>query len=146
MFIGRPQSILVSAGPQGFFSQMPLPTLQSLCSQEKTKADFEGTPAPADGAEPAAETAQADGEAAGDGEEAIDSAADEVDKRSVYVGNVDYEVTPEELQEHFKASCGSVVFPGSMGMLVDSAALQCRWQDLVQPCYLLWQVAAADYC
>ena len=89
---------------------MPLPTLKSLCSQEKTKADFEGTPAPADGAEPAAETAQADGEAGGDAEgEAIDSAADEVDKRSVYVGNVDYEVTPEELQEHFKASCGSVV-------------------------------------
>ena len=95
--------------PQGCLFHMPLPTPQSPCPQEKTKADFEGTPAPADGAEPAAETAQADGEAGGDVEgEAIDSAADEVDKRSVYVGNVDYEVTPEELQEHFKASCGSV--------------------------------------
>merc|ERR1719436_228007 len=31
--------------------------------------------------------------------------AEEVDKRSVYVGNVDYGSTPEELQEHFKA-CG----------------------------------------
>mmetsp|Transcript_56822 Transcript_56822/g.122871 ORF Transcript_56822/g.122871 Transcript_56822/m.122871 type:complete len:199 (-) Transcript_56822:51-647(-) len=30
---------------------------------------------------------------------------EEVDKRSVYVGNVDYGSTPEELQEHFKA-CG----------------------------------------
>mmetsp|Transcript_58931 Transcript_58931/g.140670 ORF Transcript_58931/g.140670 Transcript_58931/m.140670 type:complete len:207 (-) Transcript_58931:66-686(-) len=30
---------------------------------------------------------------------------EEVDKRSVYVGNVDYGTTPEELQEHFKA-CG----------------------------------------
>ena len=105
--IGGDQSVLVSAGPKASCFQKPLPTLQSLCLQEKTKADFEGTPAPADGTEPAAETAQADGEAGGDGEgEAIDSAADEVDKRSVYVGNVDYEVTPEELQEHFKASCG----------------------------------------
>lgn len=96
---------------------MPLPTLQPLCSQEKTKADFEGTPAPADGTEPAAETAQADGEAGGDGEgEAIDSAADEVDKRSVYVGNVDYEVTPEELQEHFKVSCSSAI-----GIILDAS-------------------------
>lgn len=32
---------------------------------------------------------------------------EEVDKRSVYVGQVDYGSTPEELQEHFK-SCGSI--------------------------------------
>ncbi len=32
---------------------------------------------------------------------------DETDKRSVYVGNVDYGATPEELQEHFK-SCGAI--------------------------------------
>merc|ERR1719356_2398521 len=32
---------------------------------------------------------------------------EEVDKRSVYVGNVDYGSTPEELQEHFK-SCGQI--------------------------------------
>lgn len=31
----------------------------------------------------------------------------ESDKRSVYVGNVDYGATPEELQEHFK-SCGPI--------------------------------------
>jgi polyadenylate-binding protein 2 len=31
----------------------------------------------------------------------------ETDKRSVYVGNVDYHATPEELQEHFK-SCGPI--------------------------------------
>merc|ERR1719247_3679586 len=31
----------------------------------------------------------------------------EVDKRSIYVGNVDYGSTPEELQEHFKA-CGAI--------------------------------------
>ncbi|CAD7957506.1 unnamed protein product [Amoebophrya sp. A120] len=31
----------------------------------------------------------------------------ETDARSVYVGNVDYGATPEELQEHFK-SCGSI--------------------------------------
>eukprot|EP00762_Andalucia_godoyi_P001618 ANDGO_00153.mRNA.1 Polyadenylate-binding protein 2 len=35
------------------------------------------------------------------------SQSDEVDMRSVYVGNVDYSVTPEELQKHF-ASCGSI--------------------------------------
>merc|ERR1719453_713981 len=32
---------------------------------------------------------------------------EEVDKRSVYVGDVDYGSTPEEVQEHFK-SCGQV--------------------------------------
>jgi len=32
---------------------------------------------------------------------------EEVDRRSVYVGSVDYGSTPEELQEHFK-SCGTM--------------------------------------
>merc|ERR1712070_1370902 len=32
---------------------------------------------------------------------------EEIDKRSVYIGQVDYGATPEELQEHFK-SCGQV--------------------------------------
>merc|ERR1719331_3696289 len=32
---------------------------------------------------------------------------EEIDKRSVYVGSVDYGSTPEELQEHFK-SCGQI--------------------------------------
>ena len=32
---------------------------------------------------------------------------EEVDARSVYVGNVDYAATPEELQAHF-ARCGTV--------------------------------------
>merc|ERR1719194_231809 len=32
---------------------------------------------------------------------------EEIDKRSVYIGNVDYGSTPEELQEHFK-SCGQI--------------------------------------
>mmetsp|Transcript_52773 Transcript_52773/g.83783 ORF Transcript_52773/g.83783 Transcript_52773/m.83783 type:complete len:204 (+) Transcript_52773:79-690(+) len=32
---------------------------------------------------------------------------EEIDKRSVYIGQVDYGTTPEELQEHFK-SCGQV--------------------------------------
>ncbi|KAJ9089218.1 hypothetical protein DSO57_1015153 [Entomophthora muscae] len=31
----------------------------------------------------------------------------EIDSRSIYVGNVDYSVTPEMLQEHFK-SCGTI--------------------------------------
>merc|ERR1712176_458509 len=45
--------------------------------------------------------------------EGIDS--EEVDKRSVYVGSVDYGSTPEELQEHFK-SCGQI---NRMTILVD---------------------------
>merc|ERR1712008_497982 len=45
--------------------------------------------------------------------ESID--CEEVDKRSVYVGNVDYGATPEELQEHFK-SCGQI---NRMTILVD---------------------------
>merc|ERR1719327_1766467 len=32
---------------------------------------------------------------------------EEIDKRSVYIGQVDYGATPEELQEHFK-SCGQI--------------------------------------
>merc|ERR1711964_578121 len=32
---------------------------------------------------------------------------DETDGRSIYVGNVDYGASPEELQEHFKA-CGPI--------------------------------------
>merc|ERR1719480_389468 len=32
---------------------------------------------------------------------------EEVDKRSVYIGSVDYGSTPEEVQEHFK-SCGQI--------------------------------------
>jgi polyadenylate-binding protein 2 len=33
---------------------------------------------------------------------------EDTDARSVYVGNVDYEATPEELQGHF-AACGSIL-------------------------------------
>lgn len=33
--------------------------------------------------------------------------SEDIDKRSCYVGNVDYGATPEELQEHFK-SCGGI--------------------------------------
>ena len=36
-----------------------------------------------------------------------DGATEEADARSIYVGQVDYSATPEELQEHF-ASCGTV--------------------------------------
>lgn len=36
-----------------------------------------------------------------------DAAKEEVDARSVYVGNVDYACTPEELQAHFQ-ECGTV--------------------------------------
>jgi polyadenylate-binding protein 2 len=32
---------------------------------------------------------------------------EDIDARSVFVGNVDYAATPEEIQNHFK-SCGSI--------------------------------------
>ena len=38
-------------------------------------------------------------------EEGLDTA--EVDRRSVYVGQVDYGATPQELQDHFR-SCGTI--------------------------------------
>eukprot|EP01024_Parvocaulis_polyphysoides_P030815 TRINITY_DN28016_c1_g1_i2.p1 TRINITY_DN28016_c1_g1~~TRINITY_DN28016_c1_g1_i2.p1 ORF type:complete len:228 (+),score=54.50 TRINITY_DN28016_c1_g1_i2:105-788(+) len=40
-----------------------------------------------------------------EGDEGVDRS--EVDKRSLYIGNVDYSATPEELQQHFQ-SCGTV--------------------------------------
>jgi hypothetical protein len=48
------------------------------------------------------------GRAAAEGEGAVDaSGKEEADARSIYVGNVDYGATPEELQLHFQ-SCGTV--------------------------------------
>ncbi|KAK1306086.1 hypothetical protein QJS10_CPA10g01021 [Acorus calamus] len=38
---------------------------------------------------------------------AIQAEKEEVDARSIYVGNVDYACTPEEVQQHFQ-SCGTV--------------------------------------
>ncbi|KAK6916142.1 RNA recognition motif domain [Dillenia turbinata] len=38
---------------------------------------------------------------------AAQSSREEVDSRSVFVGNVDYSCTPEEVQQHFQ-SCGTV--------------------------------------
>lgn len=38
---------------------------------------------------------------------AVEEDKAEVDARSVYVGNVDYSATPEELQVHFQ-SCGTI--------------------------------------
>lgn len=32
---------------------------------------------------------------------------EDIDSRSVFVGNVDYSASPEEIQDHFK-SCGSI--------------------------------------
>ncbi|XP_073129906.1 polyadenylate-binding protein 1-like [Henckelia pumila] len=41
------------------------------------------------------------------GVSAIQNEKEEVDSRSIYVGNVDYACTPEEVQQHFQ-SCGTV--------------------------------------
>ncbi|KAI8832414.1 hypothetical protein BJ741DRAFT_514712, partial [Chytriomyces cf. hyalinus JEL632] len=38
---------------------------------------------------------------------ATDAVKEDIDNRSVYVGNVDYTTTPEELQAHFQA-CGAI--------------------------------------
>lgn len=40
-------------------------------------------------------------------ERQISSAADKIDENSIYVGQVDYEATPEELRAHF-APCGTL--------------------------------------
>merc|ERR1719188_1835281 len=48
-----------------------------------------------------------DGVDGGTGAESSSNPCEEIDKRSVYVGSVDYGSTPEELQEHFK-SCGQI--------------------------------------
>ncbi|XP_026192231.1 polyadenylate-binding protein 2 [Cyclospora cayetanensis] len=45
--------------------------------------------------------------AAADSAAAAAAAATDADKRSVYVGNVDYSATPADLQEHFKG-CGQI--------------------------------------
>lgn len=45
-------------------------------------------------------------EGQGDGNDGMNE-QDDVDRRSVYVGNVDYGTTPPELQEHFK-NCGAI--------------------------------------
>ncbi|XP_042413338.1 polyadenylate-binding protein 2-like isoform X1 [Zingiber officinale] len=42
-----------------------------------------------------------------DGAAASQASKEEVDARSIYVGNVDYVCTPEEVQQHFQ-SCGTV--------------------------------------
>lgn len=50
-------------------------------------------------------SAGAGGEVAGEEEGAAERA--ETDARSVFVGNVDYSATPEEIQQHFQA-CGAI--------------------------------------
>lgn len=53
----------------------------------------------------------ADGASTADGKDASSSATEEdpaiIDARSIYVGNVDYSATPEEIQSHFH-SCGTI--------------------------------------
>ncbi|EPQ30843.1 uncharacterized protein PFL1_01741 [Pseudozyma flocculosa PF-1] len=53
------------------------------------------------------EMQEAAGAAAGAGIHPTEEEKEEVDSRSVYVGNVDYGATPEEIQQHFQ-SCGTI--------------------------------------
>ena len=55
----------------------------------------------------------------------------EVDKRSVYVGNVDYGATPEELQEHFK-SCGPI---NRITIMVDKYTCCSKGKTFIYFCY-----------
>lgn len=68
-------------------------------TREAAAAEEEDNPAAVAAAAPAAPTA---------GETAAEAAARELaDSRSVYIGSIDYSVTPEELQAHFQG-CGAV--------------------------------------
>lgn len=114
--------------------QLSEPSTSELQSHQNTVADASGTGADgssgADGtamtdedaeieamkqrvAEMEAEAAklrelqQAAGEAGGAGLHPTEEEREEVDSRSIYVGNVDYGATPEELQQHFQ-SCGTI--------------------------------------
>lgn len=114
--------------------QLSEPSTNELHSHQNTVADASGTGADgssgADGtamtdedaeieamkqrvAEMEAEAAklrelqQAAGEAGGAGLHPTEEEREEVDSRSIYVGNVDYGATPEELQQHFQ-SCGTI--------------------------------------
>ncbi|KAJ9110788.1 hypothetical protein QFC20_002829 [Naganishia adeliensis] len=89
--------------------------LAELERQERELREMQAMHDTISGAKPAAPTGEA---TAASGSAAMDTAQDgeagegnaeqeEVDGRSVYVGNVDYGATPEELQEHFQ-SCGTI--------------------------------------
>ena len=67
------------------------PILTNSCQQEKAQK----------------EAGIAPGDASTSGSAAELAAKEEADARSVYVGNVDYAATPEELQSHFQG-CGTV--------------------------------------
>ncbi|KAG0474260.1 hypothetical protein HPP92_013946 [Vanilla planifolia] len=50
---------------------------------------------------------------------------EEVDSRSIYVGNVDYSCTPEEVQQHFQ-SCGTVNRAVQNALLLNESELHGR--------------------
>lgn len=77
-----------------------LATLPSTCLNHQTTAGAQPAPPAAGAPAPAAAPAAAPT----DPEQA---AKEETDSRSVYIGNVDYATTPEELQLHFQG-CGTV--------------------------------------
>lgn len=74
----------------------------SLNKDKSAEAPTSSAGAPASSGEGAASSAAENGEGEAAGED-----KEEVDARSVYVGNVDYGATPEELQKHFQA-CGAI--------------------------------------
>lgn len=84
---------------------------KQLVELEKLKARMQELQAQMPGgagaasAAPKADAGKAEGGAADPPDD--QAAKEEADARSVYVGNVDYECTPEELQLHFQA-CGTV--------------------------------------
>ena len=73
----------------------------------------------------------------GSGETAEEQAAkEEADARSVYVGNVDYECTPEELQVHFQVGSSKQCFHSSSQALTGEGIFHepvqsCQWQSCI---------------
>ncbi|KAG2445279.1 hypothetical protein HYH02_008746 [Chlamydomonas schloesseri] len=73
----------------------------------RVKALSGGTPDAAAAGTSGAAAGAAGGAAAAAAQAQTEAEKAEVDSRSIFVGNVDYGCTPEELQQHF-ASCGTV--------------------------------------
>jgi polyadenylate-binding protein 2 len=81
------------------------------------------------------------GDAGDEGEDVTGMETMESDKRSVYVGQVDYGATPEELQEHFR-TCGAInritiLVDKYTGMPKGYAYVEFAEEDAVQNAILL---------
>jgi len=81
--------------------------MQALLSGSAETTDGEPASAAASAGTPSGSVAAGQDQTGGVELEVEEEDSAVVDGRSVYVGNVDYAATPEEIQQHF-ASCGSI--------------------------------------